>query len=389
MEFGCLIMRRMKVRNCRLAILACVVAALTVVPAAQSALDRGVVDKLDALVAAEFGKDSIGGVTVGVVKGNALVWSKGYGLADIEAGTPASADSVYRIGSITKPFTAVMLLQLVARGTVAMTDPVEKYLPEINRVRDRPEGTQPVTLLQLATMMSGLGREPDDLDTFMVGPVDRWDQVMVQALAKTKYDHAPGTRYLYSNIGYAALGGALSRAAKRPFVDYMRDSVLKQLGMTHTDFVPSPTVRASLAKGYDVRNGKPNGEQAAREHDGRGFKVPNGALYTTVGDLAKFVSLWLGEGPETVLKRATISDALSRATSSGPPAGDYGVGFMIYRRGNHVFYGHGGSVAGYRAQMTYHPASKTGVIVLRNVGGGAFNPGSVANQMLTLLVDAR
>ena len=109
----------------------------------------------------------------------------------------------------------------------------------------------------------------------------------------------------------------------------------------------------------------------AREHDGRGYKVPNGALYTTVGDLAKFVSLWLGEGPETVLKRDDDQRRL-RARSCQRPT--YGIGFKVFRRGGHVFYGHGGSVAGYRAQMTYHPPSKTGVIVLRNVGGGSFNP---------------
>ena len=337
--------------------------------------------KIDALVAEEFAKDNIGGTTVGVVKGGALVWSKGYGLSDIEAGRPATADTVYRIGSITKPFTAVMLLQLVERGTVALTDPVAKYLPEIERVRNRPEGAPPPTLLQLATMMSGISREPDDMRKFLVGPVERWEPVMIEALAQAKYDHAPGARYLYSNIGYAALGGALGRAARQPFVDYMRESVIRPLGMTRTDFVPTPAVRAALAKGYDVRNGKPDGEQAAREHDGRGYKVPNGALYTTVGDLAKFVSMWLGEGPETVLKRATIADAFSRAATA-----QYGIGFMVQRRGDRVFYGHGGSVAGYRAQMTYHPPSKTGVIVLRNVGGGSFNPGRVADQVLSMAI---
>jgi CubicO group peptidase (beta-lactamase class C family) len=345
-------------------------------------------DKFDALVAEEFAKDSIGGATVGVIKGGSLVWSKGYGFADVEARTPATADSVYRIGSITKSFTAVMLLQLVERGSVRLIDPVEKYLPEINRITDRPEGAQPVTLLQLATMTSGIGREPADMNKFLVGPVERWEQVMIEALARTTYDHAPGTRYLYSNIGYAALGGALGRAAKRPFVDYVRQSVLKPLAMVHTDFVPSPAIRAALAKGYELRNGKPDGEQPAREHEGRGYKVPNGALYTTVGDLAKFVSLWLGEGPESVLKRATVTDVLSRvASANGNLSTGYGVGFMVQRRGANVFYGHGGSVAGYRAQMLYHPQSKTGVIVLSNVGGGSFNPASVAEKLLTILVD--
>ena len=353
--------------------------AVGALPGAQQGLD---VAKLEALVAAEFAKDGVGGATVGVIKGSALVWAKGYGLADIEARTPASEKTIYRIGSITKPFTAVMLLQLVERGTVRLTDPVEKYLPEINRITGRSAGPAPVTLEQVATMMSGIGREPDDLKKFLVGPVERWEDVMIEALARTKYDEQPGSKYLYSNIGYAALGAALGRAAKRPYVDYMREAVIKPLGMTTTDFVPSSSIRPALAKGYELRDGKPDGEQPAREHEGRGYKVPNGALYTTVADLAKFVALWLGEGPESVLKRATIADTFTRV----PANATYGVGFQVMRRGANTFYGHGGSVAGYRAQMLYHPASKTGVIVMRNVGGGSFNATSVASRLLTLLV---
>ena len=340
-------------------------------------------EKLDAFVAEEFSKDGVGAATVGVVKGGSLVWAKGYGLADIEARTPASANTVYRIGSITKPFTAVMLIQLVEKGTVRLSDPVEKYLPEINRVTDRPKGAPAVTLEQLATMMSGISREPDDLNTFLVGPVERWEQVLFEALPKTKYDHAPGTRYLYSNIGYAILGASLGRAAKKPYVDYVRESVIRPLGMTTTDFVPSAAIRPALAKGYEIRDGKPNGEQPAKEHDGRGYKVPNGALYTTAGDLAKFVSLWLGEGPEAVLKRTTITENFARV----PADASYGIGFQIVRRDGRMYYSHGGSVAGYRAQMTYDTRAKVGVIVLRNVGGGSFNPGPIAARLLAMMTE--
>ena len=347
-------------------------------------------EKLDALVAAEFAKDGVGGATVGVIKGGSLVWAKGYGTADIEKQTPATADTVYRIGSITKPFTAVMLLQLVERGKVKLSDPVERYLPEINKIGGRFEGAPPVTFVQLATMTAGIGREPDDLNTFLVGPVDQWEQVMLRALEKTKYAHEPGTRYLYSNIGYAVLGASLARAAKQPYVDYVRASILQPLGMTHTDFVPSPAIKPALAQGYDLRGGEPDGTQPAREHEGRGYKVPNGALYTSVGDLAKFVSLWLQEGPESVLKRDTIRDTLSRTGSAtGELTSGYGIGFQVTRRGSTVFYGHGGSVAGYRASMLFHPASKSGVVVLRNVGGGPFNPSAVAERVLTLAIEAK
>ena len=358
-----------------------IVVAASIVLAEVARAQQAAFEKLDAFVAEEFAKDGVGGTTVAIVKKGSLAWAKGYGLADIAAKTPATAKTVYRIGSITKPFTAVMLLQLVEKGTVRLSDPVEKYLPEINRITDRPKDAAAVTFEQLATMMSGIGREPADLNTFLVGPVERWEQVLFEALPKTKYDHAPGTRYLYSNIGYATLGASLGRAAKKPYVEYMRESVIRPLGMTTTDFVPSAAIEPGLAKGYEIRDGKPNGEQPAKEHDGRGYKVPNGALYTTAGDLAKFVSLWLGEGPDSVLKKTTIADAFARV----PADANYGIGFQVLRRDGRVYYGHGGSVAGYRAQMVYDTRAKVGVIVLRNTGGGSFNPGPIAARLLAMV----
>lgn len=354
------------------------------------ALGPDLLDRLDAMAAAELAKDGIGGATVGVVAGGAVVWAKGYGLADIEAKTPATAETVYRIGSITKPFTALMLLQLVEAGRVHLSDPVEKHLPEINRIQGRAPGAPPVTLVELATMTSGIAREPEDTATFLRGPVSEWERVMTAALAKTTYAHEPGTRYLYSNIGYAMLGAALGRAAGEPYVDYVRARVLAPLGMAHTDFVPTPAIAPVLAKGYEVRDGKPDGAQAAREHEGRGYKVPNGALYSTVGDLGRYVALMLGEGPESVLKRETVKDNLSRVSSaSGDLTSGYGIGFQVQRRGTLVMFGHGGSVAGYRAQVLYDPTTKTGVIVLSNAGGGKFNVGALARSLLEAVVAAR
>lgn len=345
--------------------------------------------RVDELATAELAKDNAGGATVGVVIDGRLVWAKGYGLADIENGTPATADTVYRIGSITKPFTALMLLQLVERGRVRLSDPVERYFPEVNRISGRPATAPPVTLIQLATMTSGIAREPEDLPTFLVGPVSEWETVLIRALDRTKYAHEPGTRYLYSNIGYAMLGAALGRAAGRPYADYVRDRILTPLGMTHTDFVPSESIQQLMAKGYELRDGRPDGTVPAREHAGRGYKVPNGALYSTVADLARFVALMLGDGPETVLKKQTVADNLSRVSSaSGGLTSGYGIGFQVDRRGALVTYGHGGSVAGYRAQVVFDPATRTGAIVMRNTGGGEFSPGGLARRILDVIVQA-
>lgn len=130
-------------------------------------------------------------------------------------------------------------------------------------------------------------------------------------------------------------------------------------------------------------------ETPAREHQGRGYKVPNGAIYTTLGDLAKFVAFELGEGPESVLKKQTLEDNFNRLNSAtGALTSGYGVGFRVYRQGDFVVYGHGGSVAGYRAAAFFHRESKTGAIVLRNVAG-RFSPSDLARRALQEVVAAK
>ena len=345
-------------------------------------------ERVERLAKAELAKDNIGSVTVGVVADGALVWTRSFGYADMERKIPADAETVYRIGSITKQFTGVMLLQLVEKAAVRLSDPVEKYFPEVNRIPPR-QAAPPVTLVQLATMTSGLEREPLDLDTYLKGPVSEWEKVLISALPRVQYRFEPDTRFYYSNVGYAILGAALSRAAARPFVDYVREKILVPLGMEHTAFEPNPQITPHLAKGYDVgRESSVDSETPAREHQGRGYKVPNGALYTTVGDLARFVAFELGEGPETVLPRRSWAENLTRTnSSSGELASGYGIGFMAQRDREIVTYGHSGSVAGYIAAAYFHPRSKTGIVVLRNATGGKF--ALPVQRVLRDLVEAR
>ena len=345
--------------------------------------------QIDRMAQTELGQDDIGSVTVGVVKQGALVWTKSYGFADMATRKVATVDTVYRIGSITKPFTALMLLQLVERGVVRLSDPVERYLPAINEVQNRIDGAPPISLVQLATMTSGLGREPEDLPTYLVGPVDEWALVMRNALPHVEYSFEPDTHYHYSNIGYAVLGAALAEASGRPFVDYMTEEIFRPLGMTQTAFEPNPEIQGHLATGYGVTDGVIDADTPAREHAGRGYKVPNGAMYTTVGDLAKFLAFQLGHGPDNVLARETVADNFTRVNSAnGDLSTGYGVGFQAIRRDGFVTYGHGGSVAGYRAAAFIARDSQVGVIVLRNVGGGTFRVTDFCLQALEVLVES-
>jgi D-alanyl-D-alanine carboxypeptidase len=344
---------------------------------------------LDAQVTAEFAKDGIGGVSVGVVSGASLIWSKHYGYADMEDKEVPTNDTAYRIGSITKQFTALAMLQLVEQGKMRLTDPLEKYVPEIKQVQKKFDGTPPITLLQVATMHSGLSREPGCAN-HSVGPLSSWQKIVVDCLPQTTYANEPGTSYLYSNIGYASLGLAIERAGGKLFTDQVTDRILKPLGMNRSAFEPNAAIKHDLAHGYRRQNGKPDRSGPDRELEGRGYRVPNGALFSTINDLAKFVAWELGEGPEGILPKAMQDANYSRAFFSNPTmTSGYGVGFMISRRGEIVMLGHGGSTAGYHASAMVHRPSKLGVVVLRNCDSCPVDASPVATRFLERLVKAR
>jgi D-alanyl-D-alanine carboxypeptidase len=344
---------------------------------------------LDTQLTAEFARDGIGGVSVGVVSGASLIWSKHYGFADMEGKEPPTNDTAYRIGSITKQFTALAMLQLVEQGKMRLTDPLEKYVPEIKQAQKKFEGTPPITLLQVATMHSGLSREPGCAN-HSVGPLSAWQKIVVDCLPQTSYANEPGTTYLYSNIGYASLGLAIERAGGKPFTDQVTERILKPLGMNRSAFEPNAAIRHDLAHGYRRQNDKPDRSGPDRELEGRGYRVPNGALFSTVNDLAKFVAWELGEGPEGILPK-TVQDAnYGRAFFSNPTmTSGYGVGFMISRRGEVVMLGHGGSTAGYHASALVHRPSKLGVVVLRNCDSCPVDASPVATRFLERLVKSK
>ena len=340
---------------------------------------------VDSIAIAEFQKDSLGSITIGVVSGASLVWTKSYGFVDKARTRPASSATVYRVASITKQATALMLLQLVERGRVHLSDPVNLYFPEIRRVTGLPPRASPPTLLQLATMTSGLARDPDDKRRSQSGALNEWEGVLVASLARTKYVRAPGSGYGYSNVGYSILGAALARAARIRYVEYQRRHLLRPLGMSSTDFELTPALRSRLAVGVDwdeLYKDTLNFEDAAREHEsGIGFRVPGGGLYSTVEDLAKLVSLQLGYGPDSVVSRATLKlrDGLPVTSNLGLGYG-YGLGVQVLRWGDTVAIGHSGNLAGYTSMVLYDPGEKYGVIVLRSAAGGEADAGRLAGR---------
>ena len=374
-----------------------VLASLSVALSARQTVAVGVRPELaaalldiDATLTADFVKDGVGGLSIGVVSGRQLIWSKHYGYAETETKRAPDNDTAYRVGSITKQFTALALLQLVEQGKMRLTDPLEKHVPEVRSVKAARDGTPPITLLQVATMHSGLAREPG-CASHSVGAVALWQKIVIDCLPQTSYVNEPGTTYLYSNIGYASLGLAIERAGGAPFTAQVTERILQPLGMSRSAFEPTPALRSNLAHGYvRSQNGAASRTGPDRELDGRGYRVPNGALFSTVNDLARFVAWELGEGPASILKKETQDANYARAFFSNPAmTSGYGVGFQVVRRGEVVMLGHGGSTGGYHASVLVHRPSKLGVIALRNCDSCPVDAGPVASRTLERIATVR
>lgn len=354
----------------------------TTAPARASTAPRGAVTRseqsgalgiIDSIAAEMYAADGVGGVAVGVIRGDSLVWSRGYGWANAAERVPVSSTTVFRIGSITKQFTALMFLQLVSERRVQLGDPVEALVPSARSIVGWNSFRRTPSLFELATHTSGLSREAEHVERYASGPVSSWETRLDSALRETRLLNEPGTRYRYSNMGYALLGQALGRAVNEPYVDYVERRILRPLGMRHTAFVYRSSL-GPLARGYAVQSGAIDTLVPANEHAGRGFRVPNGALYSTVEDMARFIAFELGHGPPSVLPPAVLDSNFRRHVYVNAAMTDAGgLGFVTVREGTLIFQGHAGDVAGYQAYAVIDRRSDAGMVVLRNVSRGRFD----------------
>jgi len=356
---------------------------------AQRARWDDAVTRFSATIAEDVADDGAGGIAAGVMVDGDLVWADAWGLADRETREPMLPSSVSRTGSISKSVTAVLMMILVDEGVIGLDDPVSRYLPEMDGLQDRRAGTEDVTFRHRASHTAGLVRESAWPES-VVGPIEDWERRMLQSIPRTAYDSIPGARYQYSNIGFGILGLALSRAADRPFIDLVEEKIFVPLGMTGSSFiVKGAELGPRLAQGYTVRNGTVSGEAPAREHAGRGYKVPNGGVYSTVADLGRFLGAIAGVRGLRILEESSRTEMLRMQTPEDPQRG-YGLGLTLTvdDEGNRLA-AHGGSVAGYNAYMAVDPDHQVGVVLLRNYTGGRTNLGRVAQSLLEELRTSR
>lgn len=311
-----------------------------------------------------------GSMSIAIVKGDSIIWSEAYGLADINTNKKADSTTIYRTGSISKSFTAFLMMQLVQEGTIKLDEQIEKYLPEIRELNGYSDSTK-ITFLQLASHTSGLIREPN-LVNAASGPIEEWESKVLQSIPNTSFKSEPGEEYSYSNIGFGILGLTLSRAAEKPFIELVQDKIFTPLDMNNSYFIVPRDKLVNLAKGLA---GGPLGdldkEQPKKEHVGRGYKVPNGAIYSTPNDLAKLMMANMGYSE--ILKKVNLNLMQTTKTPEGKWYQNYGLGFSLYQDSTISTVGHGGSVSGYTANFVFEKECEYGIILMRNYNWGTTN----------------
>ncbi len=256
-----------------------------------------IIDEFENQLRKDLRDDNIkGSISAAVVKEDKIIWSGAFG--PIHQGGDRSADqhTIYRAGSIAKSFTAFLMMQLVQEGILDLEQSVETYLPEIRGLQGYSNLTR-FTFRQLASHTAGLIREPK-LEKADAGPIVEWESKVLQAIPTTSFEFLPGERFGYSNIGYGILGFALSRAANEPFIEMVEERILKPLEMENSFYIVPGHKLENLAQGL---GGGPFGDEPINldgpknEHRGRGYKVPNGGLYSTPTDLGKFMICLMGD----------------------------------------------------------------------------------------------
>ena len=323
------------------------------------------------------------GVSIGIVYDQDLIWAKGYGYADLEKKIPATPSTAYRIASITKLFTATAILQLRDEGKLQLDDPVAKHLDWFHL--DDPFDDSPViTIRHLLTHTSGLPRELNALYWDDMNFPEHGEFVKMFQEASTILPRE--TELKYSNVAFNVLGEVISSVSGKPYPDYVKEHILKPLGMAGTEVVPKENMPA-LAKGYGFR--RPGQARRIESFFDKRAMAASGNMASSVEDLAKFISLQFREGragDAQILKGSTLRE-MQRVHWLHPSwKGGRGLGWSVVNVDGQVRITHGGSVPGYRTFVSAVPADKFGVIVLTNAEDG--NPGSYAKNVFAIIAPA-
>ncbi len=303
------------------------------------------------------------GLSAAVIHDQEVVWSKGFGYADVENGIAATHDTIYRVASISKLFTSTALMQLKEKGKLNLFDPVRDYLPWF----DIKDEKGPISLVNLVTHTSGLPREA-------AGPYWTTNQFpeteeLIKNLPGQTHTLPVWRKWKYSNLAVSLAGMIVEEVAGKRYEDYVKENVLDPLGMSDSFMETIPMGHPKLAKGYGRR--LPDGSREASDFtDCKGI-TSAANLATTVMDLAKFAMLQFREDQEEGVLRGETLREMHRPHWVDPKwTMGWSIGFSITRLNGKTYIGHGGAVKGYRTNLRISLDDKVAVIVFTNADDG-------------------
>jgi len=314
------------------------------------------------------------GVSVLVSKNGEIIYEKGFGYADIGNKVPVTPDTKFRIGSITKQFTASAILKLQEEGKISVTDKLSKFIP------DFPRGDE-VTIHHLLTHTSGIHSFTDRPNFLKYVTLSITSKSLVDSIKTWPYDFNPGDRYLYNNSGFFILGYIVENISGKSFGEYLNETFFKPLGMNSTGVYSTTLLLDNEAYGYSIENGK---ILKALNWD-MSWAGGAGAIYSTVKDLYTWnEAIFNGK----VLKEESLKAAFTPVVLNNKEKSDYGYGWAFQDVRGYKFISHGGGLQGFLSFLERQPENKITVAVLCNSTPppDGINPGANAISIAEYLL---
>lgn len=353
--------------------------------------------RLEEFVLERMGRTNLSAVSIGLVQGNQLIWQRGFGLADREAGRPATPGTSYCIGSVTKSFTCLAIMQLQEAGLLSVDDPVERFLP----LRLKPFG-ETIRIRHLMSHTSGIPALAylENLLRHHHGAVDKSlpiisveDMLTFMNGADEWVESRPGERWFYLNEGYVLLGAIIEQLSGMPYADYIQARILRPLGMERS-YHNREAFRADSDTAVPYAFSHKEGKYLPREYPW-GRAEADGGLISNVPDMARYVAMYLGGGQAgagPVISPASIAAMTApevatppRELDSGEPASFYGFGLSSSNLFGRRAIAHTGMMYVATAAMKFLPEEQLGVVVLAN--GTGYPLANIADFALALHLD--
>lgn len=311
--------------------------------------------QFDRIISAEFKADEPGGVVL-VARGGEAVYKRAFGMASVELGVPMREEMVFNIGSVTKQFTAVAVLQLAEQGKLSLHDEVTKYLP------DYPAGGRKITVENLLTHTAGIPGPAPEAMTRLQGRKDLVSLREIIATFKDRpLDFAPGARWSYSNTGYMLLGAIIEKASGLSYPAYLEKNIFKPAGMTRTLFGDDQLLVKNRAASYVYSRAESRFLNAMNDKLETAYSA--GAIQSTAEDLLRWNRAL---GAHRLITKESLEKARTEYRLQDGRGTHYGYGWFVGNIQGSPLVEHGGNMGGFMCHAIYLPREDVFVVVLYN-----------------------